>query len=120
MSMAIAAALAQRLWEPRVLFHRVQPAETLWDIAVRYGVSLHQLIAWNIRVDPVRPRPGALVRVPLFRARRVQSHVVQPGETLWLIGQRYGVDPWTIARWSGIYTPDQIFPGQVVRIPLPA
>ncbi len=46
-------------------------------------------------------------------------HRVKPGETLYAIGWRYGVDYRDLARWNGIEPPYLIRPGQVLRVAPP-
>lgn len=41
-----------------------------------------------------------------------RTHVVRPGETLYTIAFRYGVDYRALAAWNGIANPDLIFAGQ--------
>ncbi|MGH7964889.1 MAG: LysM peptidoglycan-binding domain-containing protein, partial [Candidatus Binatia bacterium] len=48
---------------------------------------------------------------------RSLSHQVRPGETLWEIGQRYGVSYQEIARLNGLRDPNRIEIGQELRIP---
>jgi lipoprotein NlpD len=52
--------------------------------------------------------------------RRVQTHVVGRGETVWLIAQRYGTTVGHLARLNRLRDPDQIAVGQRLRIPLTA
>ncbi|MBN1876673.1 MAG: LysM peptidoglycan-binding domain-containing protein [Anaerolineae bacterium] len=44
------------------------------------------------------------------------THIVQPGETLFAIARRYGVDPWALARANGLVNPNYIFVGQQIVI----
>ena len=44
-------------------------------------------------------------------------HVVQPGENLFRIALRYGLDTNTLARYNGIADPNTIYVGQKIRIP---
>jgi LysM repeat protein len=44
-------------------------------------------------------------------------HTVQYGETLFSIGRRYGVNPYTIAQANGLANPDCIYAGEVLYIP---
>lgn len=46
-------------------------------------------------------------------------HKVEPGETLYSIGWRYGHDYKTIAKWNGIAAPYVISKGQVIRVAPP-
>lgn len=45
------------------------------------------------------------------------THVVQPGETLYRIGQAYGVPHTELARVNHLRDPDRIYPGQKLFIP---
>ncbi len=45
-------------------------------------------------------------------------HVVQPGETLWLIGEQYGVDATDIASANNLENPNVIHVGEELWIPL--
>lgn len=46
------------------------------------------------------------------------EYTVQSGDTLWGIGQKYGVDYQTIASYNGIENPSLIYRGQVIKVPL--
>ena len=60
------------------------------------------------------PPQAAATTVP---AETPGTHVVQPGETLFMIGERYGI-PWLdIARANGIGSPYWIVAGQKLSIP---
>ncbi|WP_428101785.1 peptidoglycan DD-metalloendopeptidase family protein [Candidatus Rariloculus sp.] len=43
-------------------------------------------------------------------------YVVQPGDTLYTIAWRYGVDYRTLASWNGLENPDLILVGQLIRL----
>jgi LasA protease len=56
-----------------------------------------------------------------IRARQtVEQYTVQVGDYLSKIGEHYGVSAAEIAAANGIKVNDQIYPGQVLRIPVPA
>ena len=44
-------------------------------------------------------------------------HTVRPGETLFSIGRRYGVNPYAIAAANHLYNPNRIYIGQCLYIP---
>jgi len=63
----------------------------------------------------VEPKPASKKKA----AKRVITHVVVKGDTLWDIAERYVKDPYRypeLARLSGIKNPDLIYPGDIVRI----
>jgi LysM repeat protein len=47
-------------------------------------------------------------------------HVVKAGDTVWRIAWQYGVSPKQLARWNGLERPDRIFPGERLRVTVPA
>jgi membrane-bound lytic murein transglycosylase D len=50
--------------------HAIEPGDTLWDLARRYGVALDTLREANPSVRPERLRPGDVLVVPLGRSGR--------------------------------------------------
>jgi cell wall-associated NlpC family hydrolase/LysM repeat protein len=60
--------------------HVVQPGQTLYRIALRYGVTVDALAAANGIADPARIRAGQVLRIPLPRpaAARVSPHASAP------------------------------------------
>src|SRR5262245_55538862 len=54
--------------------------------------------------------------IPAF-AQEASSHTVQPGENLFRIALRYGIDMNTLAAANGITDPTRIFVGQTLTIP---
>ncbi len=50
-------------------------------------------------------------------AGSARMHKVQPGETLFALGRKYGVNPYRIAAYNGLPRNVQLKVGQVVRIP---
>ena len=82
--------------EPEWVEHEVVPLETVEQIAHRYGVRPASLRMWNgLSSTTSDLRTGAKLRVKPSRIapqRRRFDYVVQPGDTWWRIGTRYGVD----------------------------
>lgn len=55
--------------------------------------------------------------LPNYEAR---VHVVKPGETLYTIAWRYGLDYRALAQWNRLSDPDLIYAGQRLRLTPPA
>ena len=113
---------------PRLaVVHIVQPGATLSAIAARYGVTPGAIAQANGIANPnliyagqelVIPAGGGAVAPPAVTPGGGQVfHVVQPGETLSAIAQRYGVTEGAIAQASGLANPNLIFGGQQLVIP---
>lgn len=106
--------------EPGV--HVVQPGETLFAIALRYGVALEALIEVNGLDNPnllwVGQRlrlPGAAGTEPTPLASR--SYLVQPGDTLFGLAARLGVSAQEIAALNQIPVLGYLYIGQVLKVP---
>ena len=66
----------------------------------------------------VRPMdPAPVLRENMQPAYRLRTYVVQPGDTIWDIGERAGVGMWPVL-WTNELESDQTLrPGQELRIP---
>ncbi len=100
---------------PGPTLHTVRRGDTLSEIATRYDVRVSELRRWNglgrssliypgrdLRVAPPDGNPSGESRV----------HVVQRGESLWTIAQRYGVRVSDLTQWNDISRGSIIRPGQ--------
>ncbi|HEX5385879.1 MAG TPA: LysM peptidoglycan-binding domain-containing protein [Gemmatimonadales bacterium] len=118
-------------------YHRVRSGETLGLIAARYGVTQHQLVAWNslrhpgmlrigqrLRVSPgggrsasrgsAHHRPG---RSHTTRSHVAHTHVVRRGETLTGLARRYGVTVQALVKANGLRDDDMVRSGRRLIIP---
>lgn len=65
----------------------------------------------------VPPPSAAFPTQPLITPGSVLTHIVQPKETLWSIGKRYGVSYTEIMRANSLTDPTQVPAGQALIIP---
>jgi membrane-bound lytic murein transglycosylase D len=103
--------------------HRVRPGESLSVIARRYRVSVKDLQRWNNISDPRKLRAGASITVFHNPAeaptkRGTVQHVVQRGDSLWSIAQKYKVKINDIKNWNDLGNNTVIQPGQSIKIVL--
>lgn len=61
-----------------VFHHIVQPGETLWSIAARYGVSAEAIMEANRLRDPNRFEVGQVLLVPVAPFMPVQQQLPLP------------------------------------------
>jgi uncharacterized protein YkwD/LysM repeat protein len=104
-----ALALANGLSEESMLF--VGQVLTIPQTVLQPTPSAPGISATPSRVPSTTPVPSATV------ARTPQQHTVQPGETLLVIAQQYGVSVDAIVSANNITNPDRIDVGQVLIIP---
>jgi LysM repeat protein len=101
-----------------VVHHEVIPGETIADIAARYGVSASRLIDDHGLNPDVPPPPGTelvfeAIDPPLPRLRL--RHVLEPGDTLTGIGERFGIDVELLRRYNPDLR-DELVPGEQLVI----
>ncbi len=111
------ADVAEELAEeerPRVLTHVVQSGETLWDIALAYGIDVDTIVAANDLVDINRLRIGQELTILTVRGA---LHTVQRGESLWDISRMYSVPMDEIVAMNDITNPSRIQVSQQLIIP---
>lgn len=101
--------------------HVVRPGETLYSIAVRYGVTTSALIQANGIVNPNWVYVGQRLTIPSAGDAGARAsgahHTVRRGESLYAIAARYGLSAEALARANGISNPSLIHVGQRLRIP---
>ena len=113
--------------------HTVQPGETLSNIAQRYGYSVTELANWNGIASPYSLSVGRKLRVaPWTTSQKTQtrttgtttrrttrsatSYTVAPGDTLYSVARRYGINVADIARWNNLQPPYTLSVGQSLRL----
>jgi LysM repeat protein len=108
--------------------HRVQPGQTLSDIAKAYGTTVPALIEHNGIRDARDLRAGQVLEVPagtgsnsVLAALRSDAgyfhHRVRRGQTLSDIAKQYGTSVSTLQRYNGIRDARRLQARQVIRIP---
>ncbi len=124
--------------------HTVQKGETLWEIALRYGVTLTQLRRWNglgysriihpgqklniwlkpdspflasreTAVQENEPEQMSVKKDSPATDRNTVIYTVRRGDTLWDIAARYGVSIRDIKRWNNRRS-NLIKPGDRLKI----
>lgn len=103
--------------------HVVQRGETLSQIAQRYGVSMAALAQTNGISNPNFIYSGQRLTIPGAAGGSSSGggassgvHVVQRGENLSTIAQRYGTSVAALARANNISNPNHIYVGQRLAV----
>ena len=116
----VAYALTQTAAQENTVY-TVKPGDTLYGIAIRYGVTVRQLVKANAIANPNLIRVGLRLIFPA-RAGNPQSfgsyYTVVAGDTLSEIALGYGVTVQQMVKTNAIADPDLIYVGQILAIPL--
>lgn len=99
--------------------YKVQPGDNLFRIGLKFGISWVQIAEANGLVNPNVITVGDDLKIPVDAPGPAPafSHVVKPGETLFLISLQYGVSWPSIAEANNLTSPYVIYVGQTLEIP---
>jgi LysM repeat protein len=98
----------------------VQPGDTLFSIAQRYGTTVDALSRANGLVNPWFVQVGQKLVIPQGSSSApsgTTTYVVQPGDTLYSIAARFGKNVWDIIAANNLPDPQWISVGQTLVIP---
>lgn len=128
----VADAATQAGARPRT--HLVAPGDTLYRIALRYGVTVGALVRANRLLAPPRIRIGQILTIPSSarEGRRraaatgrpdigdhpgiVRQYRVQRGDTLTAVARRHGTSVAALMEINGLRS-DRIRAGQILLVP---
>ena len=107
--------------------YTVQRGDTLGKIAARYGVTTKQITDLNDIKNPNLIVPGQKLRIPGTKAAATsapssssstsKTYTVKAGDTLVDIATKHGVTVQALQQANNLANADQIFTGQVLKIP---
>lgn len=104
----------------------VQRGDTLAKIAARFGVTTKQIADLNGITNPNLIITGQKLRIPAAapaaaptagQTGAAKTYTVRAGDTLVAIATRFGVTVQAIQQLNNLASPDQIYTGQVLKIP---
>ncbi len=125
------------------VYHVVHPGETLYSIAVHYGVTVYALQCANGIWNPNYIQAGMKLFIPFGWAGACKTHgpiiiIVNPpddhhqqpppkpcdciyrvrwGDTLYSIAWRYHTTVWELQQMNHLGNPNMIFAGMNLRVP---
>jgi len=112
--------------EGSVIFHTVQPGDTLYSIAQQYDTTPEAISQVNGLVNPNQIVVGQELKIPTPSEGSSNRpggcrirHTVKEGEWVWQIARNYGVEPYSILAANGltVQSAQTIYPGTVLCIP---
>ncbi len=104
---------------PRVHSYTVRAGDTLAGIAEASGTSVDEIVRINGTENPEIISEGEILCVPLDPdgSPVTEVYIVEPGDALGEIAERFGSTAKEIVRINQVPNPDRIFVGQRLMIP---
>lgn len=94
---------------------KANAGETTVALASRAGVKLSDFLVWNEITRSTSLQPDQYYLLGKKRTRADHPfHNVSPGETLWQISQKYGVQVKKIRRYNRMSSSDELQPGTTI------
>ena len=107
------------------IVYTVKAGDTLYRVALEYGVTVHQLVTANNIAQPRLIRVGQKIVIPTAPAAVADSsqsfgmkYTVVSGDTLSEIALRYGVTVDQLIKTNRINDPNLIYIGQILTLPI--
>lgn len=105
----------------RDLYYTVQAGDTLARIAERFHTTVEAIAKLNQIHDPNRIYIGEVLKihtdVPAAGGAFTSQYIVRRGDTLGRIAERFHTTVRALIQVNDLRDPNQIFPGQVLKIP---
>ncbi len=115
------------------VIHKVQPGETLWEIAHKYNVSISRIVKENNLTDGNKICVNQKLTIPVCDEHQGEStgcsatpltqeqgvyHRLKKGDTVWDLSKMYKVPVSVIIEANNIQSPKSLRIGQLVFIPM--
>ncbi|HAN86723.1 MAG: LysM domain-containing protein [Bacillota bacterium] len=111
---------------PGGFLYEIRAGDTFYALARRYGITVEAIMAANPGVDPRRLQIGQLICIPAAAPPTPPvfcpggtPYVIQRGDTLYRLAQRYGTTVDALLRANPGIDPMNLQIGQLICIPVP-
>lgn len=104
----------------RIANYTIQPGDTFYKIAQRFGTTVARLQVINLGVNQDALRVGQVIQVDVLAPKpEAKVYTVKAGDTLRKIAGKYGVTVDALMLENHIADPTQLWIGQQLLIPQP-
>ena len=95
----------------------VKEGENIKTLASKFGVSPEKLTRINNLYYGEGLRAGQEIIVPKNEEKYFNTYVIESGDSLYKIAEKYNINPTLLAALNGLEMEDYIYPGQELLIP---
>lgn len=103
--------------------YRIQPGDSYYGLARRFGTTVEALYAANPGVDPANLIIGQVICIPVPPTPGPCpggfQYVIRSGDTFYSIARRYGISVEALVAANPGVDPDRLRVGQVICVPAP-
>ena len=105
--------------QPGEAVYIVQAGDTLWDISLRFGVTMDELHDANNLSDGSQLKEGDQLRIPGLEGVEgvLTTQYVPLGKSLNSLSRASGTAPGTLVRLNHLVSPQEIYAGMSLIIP---
>lgn len=95
----------------------VKPSDSLSSIAKNFDTDARTLMDINNIYFESDLREGMELVVPKQKEKYFNTYVIESGDSLYKISEKYDINPTLLASLNGLNMSDYIYPGQEILIP---
>ena len=95
----------------------VKPGDNLKSLASKFNTTEEELIKLNNLYFGEALRAGAEIIVPKNEEKYFNIYVIESGDSLYKIAEKYNINPRLLSALNGLEMEDYIYPGQELLIP---
>jgi LysM repeat protein len=98
------------------IYYVVQPGENLFRVGLKFGTTAQAIADASNLGDPRQIQAGTMVLVPVPPPQGGYAYYVQPGDTIYSVGRRFGMTVEEVATLNGIGADYQIGVGLILAV----
>ena len=96
--------------------YRIESGDTIASVADKFGISIDDLFNVN-KWSFMNLQEGELINIPVNKSNYLDKYTIVKGDTLYSIGNKYGVSKEVLALMNGLELDEYLYPGEVISVP---
>lgn len=103
------------------VIYTVKQGDTLCDIAKKYNTTVNMIARFNGIIDTGLLEPDRVLRIPVTLVPETNpyyEYTVQHGDTLFSLAEKFNTTVEALAKLNAIENPDEIWAGNILKIPV--